>query len=231
MKPKVILYVATSLDGCTKGFSVDMALFYSLAQKWNENASLVGCDTLLDVSTSEPVSAPEESLSEEPSEPSSVATHEGEEDLRPILVVPDSRGRLKNWQYWKKQPYWKDHISLSTSQTPSEHLEYLAYNNVKTIEAGVDYVDFTKALTVLNEEFSVTLIRVDSGGTLNRVLLRAGLVDELHLLVHPTLVGSGTQKTFFNDFGSGRRDRIRLRLTDSQAQAEDILLLSYAVSK
>ena len=32
-------------------------------------------------------------------------------------------------------------------------------------------------------------MRVDSGGALNGALLRAGLVDELSLLVHPVLVG------------------------------------------
>jgi hypothetical protein len=39
MKPKVILYTAMSLDGRTTGFSVDMGLFYSLAQQWGENAA------------------------------------------------------------------------------------------------------------------------------------------------------------------------------------------------
>ncbi len=33
------------------------------------------------------------------------------------------------------------------------------------------------------------VVRVDSGGALNGALLRAGLVDELSLLVHPVLVG------------------------------------------
>jgi 2,5-diamino-6-(ribosylamino)-4(3H)-pyrimidinone 5'-phosphate reductase len=33
------------------------------------------------------------------------------------------------------------------------------------------------------------VVRVDSGGALNGALLRAGLVNELSLLVHPVLVG------------------------------------------
>ncbi|MEL7068266.1 MAG: dihydrofolate reductase family protein [Cyanobacteria bacterium J06581_3] len=232
MKPKVILYVAASLDGRTQGFSVNMELFYSLAQQWNENASLIGCNTLLSASTGEPVSASEAVTEEKkPSQPSSAATDKSEYDPRPILVVPDSQGRLKNWPYWQKQPYWKDCVSLSTSQTPAEHLAYLAYNNIKIIKAGVDHINFTKALNVLSEQFSVTLIRVDSGGILNRVLLQAGLVDELHLLVHPFLVGSGIQKKFFNDLGAEERDGISLSLIDVQKKAKDIVLLSYAVSK
>jgi 2,5-diamino-6-(ribosylamino)-4(3H)-pyrimidinone 5'-phosphate reductase len=38
-------------------------------------------------------------------------------------------------------------------------------------------------------------VRVDSGGALTGVLLRQGLVDELSLLIHPTLAGGrGTRR-------------------------------------
>jgi 2,5-diamino-6-(ribosylamino)-4(3H)-pyrimidinone 5'-phosphate reductase len=75
------------------------------------------------------------------------------------------------------------------------------------------------------------VVRVDSGGTLNAALLRAGLVDELHLLVHPTLVGGINQKTFFNDLNPGAKLEIPPRFLDSKMPAQGILLLSYAVSK
>ena len=222
MKPKVILYTAASLDGRTKGFSVDMGLFYSLAQQWGENASLVGCDTLLNA----PDEIPED---DDKSEVSTVAP--SADDPRPILVVPDSRVRLKSWHYWLKQPYWKDFISVCAKETPPEHIEYLAHNDIKIIEAGTNHVDFQQALEVLNDAFGITVVRVDSGGTLNRVLLRAGLVDELHLLIHPALVGETSQQTFFNDLNSEESGVIPLRFIESRLEAQGILLLSYAVSK
>ncbi len=40
-------------------------------------------------------------------------------------------------------------------------------------------------------------LRVDSGGTLNGVLLRAGLVDEISLLIQPELVGGTSPRTVF----------------------------------
>jgi 2,5-diamino-6-(ribosylamino)-4(3H)-pyrimidinone 5'-phosphate reductase len=44
----------------------------------------------------------------------------------------------------------------------------------------------------------VRTVRVDSGGRLNAALLRAGLVDEASLLVHPALVGErGTLPLIF----------------------------------
>ena len=221
MKPKVILYTATSLDGRTSGFPVDMGVFYSLAQQWSENASLVGCDTLL--------SAPDEILKDEGTQVPEA--NPDSDDARPILVVPDSRGRLKSWHYWRKQPYWKDFISLCTQQTTAEHLEYLSQNGVKFIQVGEDHIDFGKALEILNSRFKVTIVRVDSGGTLNGVLLRAGLVDELHLLVHPTLVGGSSQKTFFRDLLSEMGEVISLSLIDSRVEESGLLLLSYRVSK
>ncbi|MEL6319324.1 MAG: dihydrofolate reductase family protein [Cyanobacteria bacterium J06626_14] len=221
MKPKVILYTAASLDGRTTGFSVDMELFYSLAQRWGENASLVGCDTLLNASDEIP--------EDETSDVSTIIP--SVDDSRPILVVPDSRGRLKKWRYWCQQPYWKDFISLCTDRTPPEHVEYLKRNGIKIITTGKEHVDYKYALDVLHRQFGTTAVRVDSGGTLNGVLLRAGLVDELHLLMHPTLVGGATQKTFFRDASLEQVGEIALRFLGSELHSEKILLLSYAVVK
>lgn len=219
MKPKVILYTATSLDGQTTGFSVDMALFYALSQKWGENVSLVGCDTLLNATDE----IPEDLTAEMP-----IITPNAD-DLRPILVVPDSRGRLKSWHYWREQPYWKDFISLCTMSTPPEHVEYLKRKGIKTITAGSNYVDYRKALEDLNSQFGTTIVRVDSGGTLNGVLLRAGLVEELHLLVHPTLVGGIAQKTFFRDAYPDQAGEISLKFIGSKLYSDTVLLLSYSV--
>lgn len=219
MKPKVIIYNAISVDGRTQGFAIDMGLFYSLAQQWGEHVSLVGCDTLLN--------APDDIPKDDEHSPVPMVTPSAD-DGRPILVVSDSRGRLKTWHYWRRQPYWKDFISLCTQRTPSEHLAYLTHNGIKSIEAGAYHVDFRQVLDKLNT-FGGTIVRVDSGGTLNGILLRARLVDELHLLLHPTLVGGTSQKTFFNDLASENGDVIPLRFIESQVEDKGILRLSYAV--
>jgi 2,5-diamino-6-(ribosylamino)-4(3H)-pyrimidinone 5'-phosphate reductase len=221
MKPKVILYNAISLDGRTTDFSVDLDLFYSIAQQWGENASLVGCDTLLN--------APEEIPDDDDSEVSVVAPEP--DDERPILVVPDSRGRLKSWHYWRQQPYWKDFVALCTKKTPAEHIEYLKRKRIKTITTGSENVDYKQVLEILNDQYGITKVRVDSGGTLNGVLLRAELVDELHLLVHPILAGGINRKTFFIDLEPDAKGDISLRFIDSKPLENGILLLSYEVTK
>lgn len=38
MLPKVVVYDAVSLEGCTVGLDVDEELYYELASKWNLDA-------------------------------------------------------------------------------------------------------------------------------------------------------------------------------------------------
>jgi dihydrofolate reductase len=63
-------------------------------------------------------------------------------------------------------------------------------------------------------------IAVNGSITLARSLLRAGLVDELRLLVFPVIVGSG--RRLLDDL-----DRIPLRLVEARALGTGVLSLTY----
>ncbi len=220
MKPSVIIYNAISLDGRIDWFQADVGLFYQIASQWNEGATLCGCDTLLSV----PDEIPDEAKDDK--NPLEIRT----DDKRPILVVPDSRGRLRTWHYWKQQPYWSDFVALCTKSTPKDYLAYLQDRHIKCIIAGNNKVDFKQALDELNATFGVKIVRVDSGGTLNGVLLREGLVDEVSLLVHPVLVGGKSSKSFFRapDLISPE-GVVSLRLKAVEQQQKGLLLLTYDV--
>lgn len=220
MKPRVIIYNAVSVDGRIDWFRPDIALFYSLVSRWHEDATMAGCDTLL--------RAPDEIPEETTLEPPAPAA-DGMDD-RPLLIVPDSHGRVRTWHYWRTQPYWRDCVVLCSERTPRDYLRYLDDRTVKHIIVGDEYVDFSRALEVLHAEHGVRVVRVDSGGTLNGVLLRAGLVDEVHLLLHPALVGGMTSRNFFRAPDLCTPDAVvALRLTGIEQQQDDIVLLSYDV--
>jgi 2,5-diamino-6-(ribosylamino)-4(3H)-pyrimidinone 5'-phosphate reductase len=220
MKPRVILYNAVSLDGRFDWFTPDIGLFYSLVPKWAEDATMVGTNTLLNPLTEIPNETTAD-LEPVPVDP---------KDTRPILVVPDSRGRFRNWHFMKQQPYWKGFVALCTETTPDDYLSYLQKRNIDCLVLGKDHVDFGQALEVLNVRFGIKVVRVDSGGTLNGVLFRLGLADEVHLLVHPKLVGGATPKSFFQASDLASPDGvIGLRLKGVEKQPGDILLLSYDV--
>ncbi|WP_213450634.1 dihydrofolate reductase family protein [Rhizomonospora bruguierae] len=79
--------------------------------------------------------------------------------------------------------------------------------------------DAMKELARLKEEPGGN-ISMTGSGTLVRGLLREGLLDELHLLVHPILVGSG--RRLFDD-----GPQVPLRLADSQTFGSGVLHLTY----
>ena len=186
MKPRVIIHNAVSLDGKVTGFEVDMRRYYALVPTWKEDATLCGSGTIL--------AAPEGRVREgDECEP---RRKPGPGDRRPLLVVADSRGRVRCWSMLLGAGFWRDGVAICSRRTPDQHLEYLRKRGVSRIVAGDEGVDPARALAILRSRFKVRTIRVDSGGTLNAALLRDGLVDELSLLVHPVLAGTAARPLF-----------------------------------
>jgi len=81
--------------------------------------------------------------------------------------------------------------------------------------------DLVEAVTALKEEPGVNDIAMSGSVSVVRQLLAAGLVDELHLLVHPIAVRSGMRL-----FDEGDAP-IRLRLLTSKAFTTGVLHLVY----
>jgi 2,5-diamino-6-(ribosylamino)-4(3H)-pyrimidinone 5'-phosphate reductase len=93
-------------------------------------------------------------------------------------------------------------------------------------------VDLRAALEELNRRHGVKVVRVDSGGTLNGVLLRAGLADEVSVLFNPCLVGGVTPRSFFRaeDLVSSE-GVIPLRLLEVEKLKGDVVWLRYQVNR
>jgi 2,5-diamino-6-(ribosylamino)-4(3H)-pyrimidinone 5'-phosphate reductase len=110
-------------------------------------------------------------------------------ESRQLLSIVDSRGRIQNWHVIRKQPWWRDAITLCSEATPKSYLDYLQDSHVDYIISGGKHVNLRAALGELNRRFGVEVVRVDSGGILNGVLLREGLVNEVSVLISPELIG------------------------------------------
>lgn len=221
MLPRVILHNEVSVDGRIDWITPDVGQFYELASRWKEDATLAGSDTIFNAYEE----VPEEDNGEAFEPP------EGEpDDSRPLLVVPDSRGRLRNWHLLCKEPYWRGMVALCSFSTPRTYLDYLQKRHVDYIVAGDDHVDLRGALEELHARYGVRTVRVDSGGTLNGVLLRAGLVDEVSVLINPSLVGGMTPRSLFRgpDLTSSE-GVIQLRLAHVEQVKDDVVWLRYEV--
>lgn len=80
--------------------------------------------------------------------------------------------------------------------------------------------DITGQLSALKEQEGKSISIVGSM-TLTRTLLRDGLLDELHLLVHPIVVGKG-KRLFPEEF-----EQIPLKLASSRTLSTGVLYLVY----
>ncbi len=224
MLPRVVLYNGVSLDGRMDWYTGDVGLYYQLAAHWDADATLSGSETMLAAAAAEGVT--EDDL--DPAEPSGSSP----EDSRPLLVIVDSRGRFRHWRWMLKQAYWRGGVALCSRATPQSYLDYLGKSHVDHILAGEDQVDLRAVLEELAARYGVEVVRVDSGGALNGALLRAGLVDEVSVLINPCLVGGTSPRSIFvaPDLISGE-GVIPLKLTHVESVADDSLWLRYKLVK
>jgi len=167
--PHVVVHVAVSLDGATAGFEPDVAMFYELAQAFDEDVTLAGADTIL---------AQERALAGAP--------RPGPAEGAPLLAVVDGRERVSAWEALRDCGHWSDVVALRAEPAAEN-----APGFPREIVTEGERVDLEAALVVLGREGAHT-VRVDSGGGLNGALLERGLVDELSLLVHPLVSGDGS---------------------------------------
>ena len=171
MRPHVVAHLAVSIDGATTGFEADQARFYAMATLWQEDVTLVGADTLL---------AQEAAVRNAP--------RPGPREAGPLLAVVDSRHRVHNLDALRDLGYWSDVLGLYSELTPARPPD----SRTQELVTGYDHVDLAETLQLLGRR-GAHVVRVDSGGTLLGVLLELGLIDELSLLIHPVLAGTGTR--------------------------------------
>jgi len=217
-----VVHNEVSLDGRVTGFDVHMGLYYQLAERFEEDATLAGADTIL-AAPDRVEDETEDDLRELRSEP---------DGGRPMLVIPDSRGRVRMWHMLRRWPFWGRFVALVSDTTPVEYLEYLDDRGIETVRAGVDHVDLRAAMEELAERYDVRVVRTDSGGTLNGQLFKEGLVSELSILLSPTVVGLEDATAFVRaPPGWGEGDRVRLRLTHVEEMEEGVVWLRYDVTR
>ncbi len=143
------------------------------------------------------------------------------------FVVVDGRGRVR-WEI--KQDGGTDLLVLVAHGTPAEYLAYLRREQIPYLLAGGQRVDLDLALHRIHDLLGVSCVVSEAGGGLNGALLRAGLVDEIHLLVVPAVIGGRDTPTIFD--GPQLTDGefpTRLRLLSAHAESDGMLWLRYQV--
>lgn len=90
---------------------------------------------------------------------------------------------------------WVERVYVVT--TNKNHPAFLAAKKLPnlTVIYYPKRIDFSDLFVGLRENFGAKRITIQSGGTMNATLLRAGLIDRLSLVVAPLVVGGATTPT------------------------------------
>ena len=142
------------------------------------------------------------------------------------FVVVDSRGRVR-WTHTGDDETRL--LVLVAAATPAGYLAHLRARGIPYLVAGRDRVDLPVALDLLAARLGIGWVVSQAGGELNGALLRAGLVEEVHLVVLPVVVGGRDTPAVFDGgpLGAGESPTV-LRLTGVERSEDGALWLRYA---
>jgi riboflavin-specific deaminase-like protein len=117
-------------------------------------------------------------------------------------------------------------IVLTTREAPARRVEALRHVADEVHVCGDREIDFHGALSWLRRRWKVKRLICEGGGELNDALIRAGLVDELHLTICPVVFGGRTAPTIAG--GGGLRslaDAGRVQIQSAKRCGREIFLV------
>ncbi len=150
---------------------------------------------------------------------------------RSWLIVVDGRGRLRTGYKGTEHPGC--HMLHFTSRAaPPEYLAFLQRERIPYLILGERQVDLPLAMARLKADLGVDCLLSTAGARLNGALLRAGLVDEINLILRPEAIGGTATPSLF-DGPDLRPDEwpTKFTLISAYVRPSGYVWLRYAVAR
>jgi 2,5-diamino-6-(ribosylamino)-4(3H)-pyrimidinone 5'-phosphate reductase len=199
MKPYVICHMMPSLDGRlrTERWNIPEAAheeYDRTADTYRAQAWLVGRTTMEEFASGR--WKPQRRRAERVPPGDFIAPKRGER----YAVALDSGGKLA----WKESTTEGDSVIVALSESaPNAYLAYLRAKDISYLFAGrrAGELNLSTVLTKLREKFGIRRLLVEGGGKTTGAFLRAGLIDELSLLITPVADGGLGEPALFDSEG------------------------------
>lgn len=230
-KPHVICHMMSSLDGrldteawsSTSGVSPgDRAAEYErVHEELGADAWLSGRVTMAEFATSE---AHPPSKVGKPERPH----HFVQRDADGYAIAVDTSGKL----HWTGGDIDGDHVVVLLGADVSDaHLAELAEDGVSYIVSDAAEIDLAVALETLLTKLGIKRLLLEGGAGINGAFLKAGLVDEISLLLFPAIDGHTGTKAIFEGGKGGLADAVSLKLSSVEQGEAGSVHLRYAVTQ
>lgn len=227
MKPYVICLMHSSLDGRTHGSRwrpkrAGGDWFETIHERLGGDAWVIGRVTGSEFAKGKPY--PETSGEKLPRE-----NWFARRDAKVYGVVLDAQGKIG----WGRSDIGGDPIVVVLTEGVSDaHLAGLRGEGVSYIFAGKTEIDLALAVEILNRELGVKRLLVEGGGVANGAFLRAGLIDELNLILSPAIDGAKGAPFVFDSTEADSDKRAPLTamtLESTKDLGGGVLLLRYLI--
>lgn len=118
----------------------------------------------------------------------------GRHDAKTYCVAIDPSGKCR----WETNMVTTEHvIEVLTEKVSDEYLDHLRENQVSYVFGGEKSLDLELVLRKLRKLFGIKKVRVDGGGHVNGSFLKAGLIDEMSLVLAPLADGTAGSTAVF----------------------------------
>lgn len=154
----------------------------------------------------------------------------GRRGHRGWFAVVDGRGRIRSGM--KEFPGWEGWhtLHLVSERVAPEYLAHLRRLEIPYLISGRRQVDLEGVMEKLKKTLGVDCVVSTAGSRLNGALLRAGLVDEICLVLLPAVIGGFETPTLFRSPDLGPNDwPVRLELLSAEGEPGGRVRLHYRV--
>ncbi len=158
-------------------------------------------------------------------------THIADRKGRAVAVAIDPRGKL----HYGRDDAGGDHIvAVLGEQVSDTYLAKLREDGVSYLFAGPYGNDLHRAMHTLGEAFGIRTLLLEGGGLTNGAFLKAGLIDEISLLVYPGIDGLAGAPGIFGYMGDADERPaagLSLRHTATETLEGGMVWLRYRVEQ
>ncbi|WP_264051060.1 dihydrofolate reductase family protein [Methylobacterium flocculans] len=142
-------------------------------------------------------------------------------------ILIDQHGKL----HWTgPETYGAPLVMILARDVPDAHLAELAADGISYVVSEGPEIDLGRTLDVLASAFGVRRLILEGGARTNAAFLKAGLVDEISLVLFPAIGGHSGSQSLFEAGEDGLADRVRLSLVSTEVRTAGAVALRYRVA-